>query len=441
MSAYSLKNNGRRVSLLAAGAMALVSRGADAMQPLTQFVDAAHHYNADNREAAATMNQRAAETQQSRYHLLPVLSARAGYTRNQYEVVATFPQGTGQPAHTATITPQDQFEASLTLDVPLIDVGAWSRIGAAQANEDAAHARVASTSFEIDRQVSRAYFQIVAARAVLASAQRSVDVSERNHAQLTERRAAGLASELDVERARAEIERGRQTVAEAELSASIATRTLETLSGIVPSGVVPALPDDLHEEAPLSRWESSVSRVPGVRAAELDVRAADATTTAIWYGLLPTVAASATERFTNAVGFGYSPTWAAGVALTWRGDVSAIAVARGQSAAAEAARARLDRSLRAARDAVHNDWQQVHSSLVRSNAARSQLAASTHAAQIAHDRYAQGLATQLDVLQADRDAFAADVARIQADADLAYARVLLRIDAGQGLDASTGVSR
>ncbi len=38
------------------------------------------------------------------------------------------------------------------------------------------------------------------------------------------------------------------------------------------------------------------------------------------------------------------------------------------------------------------------------------------------DRYESGVATQLDVLQARQDAFSADVARIQADADLAYAR-------------------
>jgi hypothetical protein len=37
-------------------------------------------------------------------------------------------------------------------------------------------------------------------------------------------------------------------------------------------------------------------------------------------------------------------------------------------------------------------------------------------------------------LQARQDAFSADVARIQADADLAYARVALRLDAGK-LDA------
>ncbi len=62
---------------------------------------------------------------------------------------------------------------------------------------------------------------------------------------------------------------------------------------------------------------------------------------------------------------------------------------------------------------------------------RAQVAATRLAASLAEDRYESGVATQLDVLQARQDAFSADVARIQADADLAYARVALRMDSAQ----------
>ena len=47
------------------------------------------------------------------------------------------------------------------------------------------------------------------------------------------------------------------------------------------------------------------------------------------------------------------------------------------------------------------------------------------------DWHGSGVATQLDVIQAERDAFAASVARIQSDAELAYARAALRLDAGR----------
>jgi outer membrane protein TolC len=56
--------------------------------------------------------------------------------------------------------------------------------------------------------------------------------------------------------------------------------------------------------------------------------------------------------------------------------------------------------------------------------------AASRAADLAVERYGAGAATQLDVTTAQRDAFLADAARIQADAELAAARIVLRLAAG-----------
>jgi outer membrane protein TolC len=71
--------------------------------------------------------------------------------------------------------------------------------------------------------------------------------------------------------------------------------------------------------------------------------------------------------------------------------------------------------------------------VVLSHSTRIQAQVSVHAADLAQDRYRAGVATQLDLLQAQRDAFAAEVSRIQADADLINARAQLRIAAGRSL--------
>ena len=63
--------------------------------------------------------------------------------------------------------------------------------------------------------------------------------------------------------------------------------------------------------------------------------------------------------------------------------------------------------------------------------------AAAAAAQLARDRYEGGIATQLDVLQATQDLFRADVGRIQADADVAYARAALRLDSGLSIGADS----
>ena len=58
---------------------------------------------------------------------------------------------------------------------------------------------------------------------------------------------------------------------------------------------------------------------------------------------------------------------------------------------------------------------------------------SSHAAAQARERYRAGTITQLDLLQAQRDAFNAEVSRIQSDADLVNARAQLRLSTGHSL--------
>src|SRR5207245_3614767 len=64
-------------------------------------------------------------------------------------------------------------------------------------------------------------------------------------------------------------------------------------------------------------------------------------------------------------------------------------------------------------DAIHQQWNTVAAGIARSRAARAGRQAAFEAAAQAHTRYAVGNVTQLDLLQAQRDAFIADVNRIQ----------------------------
>jgi outer membrane protein TolC len=75
----------------------------------------------------------------------------------------------------------------------------------------------------------------------------------------------------------------------------------------------------------------------------------------------------------------------------------------------------------------------VRTDIARSRAARVQAEVSARAAEHALERYRVGEGTQLDLLQAQRDAFAAEAGRIQADADLVDARAQLRLAAGESL--------
>jgi outer membrane protein len=145
------------------------------------------------------------------------------------------------------------------------------------------------------------------------------------------------------------------------------------------------------------------------------------------------VTGQAQEKFTNATAFagGHSAYYLLQIAANWRLDNTVLPQIRQQDAYAAEAQAQEDKARRAAQDAVFRDWHQIQADVEASRSARAQVTATKLAASLAEDRYESGVATQLDVLQARQDAFAADVARIQADADLAYARAALRIDSGR----------
>jgi outer membrane protein TolC len=148
------------------------------------------------------------------------------------------------------------------------------------------------------------------------------------------------------------------------------------------------------------------------------------------------MSAQATERATNAVGFGQSPYYAIEVLATWQLlDVSSFQASRAQQAAAEVSSVRFDQARATAAQTLFDDWQQVRTQIEKSRAARSSLDASRLALSVAREKYASGKATQLDVVQAERDAFSAEVTEIQAEADLASARASLRLSAGHTLEA------
>ena len=92
--------------------------------------------------------------------------------------------------------------------------------------------------------------------------------------------------------------------------------------------------------------------------------------------------------------------------------------------------ARHEKLQRVGRQRLHGNFRRVEAGVAKSRAARAQADAAARAASLSSDRYAAGVATQLDVTQAQRDAFLASAAKIQADADLAFARASLRLAAG-----------
>jgi outer membrane protein TolC len=273
----------------------------------------------------------------------------------------------------------------------------------------------------------------VGASALLRAARSSLGAAEANLQNVVDRQGAGAATDLDRERASANVERTRQDLADAELA--LAGRALETLSGVSPTPAEEFPSDDLHDEGELEPWLALAGRTPQDRVAQAAERAALDARSAAKAAYLPVLSGSALERFTNATGFAHHVAfYALQLTLTWRLDYSTVANERAQAAALEVQKVRVERTARAVADAIFEAYRRIQAGLAKSRAARAQSSAAARAAGLAADRYSVGVATQLDVTEAQRDAYASDATRIQADADLAYARVALRLAANTALD-------
>jgi outer membrane protein TolC len=415
--------------LIALGAVSVAGQ-ASALQPLEEFLRGARTSSTDVAEARAARREQGAQADAERGRALPRLSLAGTYTRNEFETKLQIP-GAG----TVTITPRDQLDGTATLDVPLVDLAQFARVGAARTGARAADRQQEAVDLRVQALVSQDYHQLVANLALVEASRRAVDVARASLRTAEARHGAGATALLDVDRARAEVERNVQQLASAELQVALVGRALESLTGIAPDvGAAAPLSDDLHEEPPLERFQPPDERLPALAAAIEGRVAQEQQARAQRLSLVPSLGASVTERVTNAEGLaGQDAYWQAVVGLTWSFDLTTLAGIRAQEAAADGARAREQRARLAARDDIHRAWTSVRTNIARSRSARVQAEVSGRAAQLALERYQAGAAPQLDLLQAQRDAFAADAARIQADADLVNSRAQLRLAAGESL--------
>lgn len=428
MSKQSLNKNRRIGPFVATCVLGLVALGASstahAQQSLDAFLEGAETHAFDVREAELTRAQARAQVDEARARWLPSATASGGYTRNEVAVEVTIPISATEQ-RVATITPIDQLDLTLQLNVPIIDVASWLSFASAERTADAAGYREQSARVDVQLAVVTAYHQVVATRALRDAAVRSREAASASLERARARLEAQLASDLEVARAESEMARADQQIADAELQVSLAERTLVVLTGVRPTAEHANVSSDLSPVAALATFVSGVDGLPNVRASEADVSAAGSARDAAWAAFVPVVSGFARERITNASGFGPSAVWALGLQATFTLDFLRPAQVGTRERAADLASLRAERARSDAETQIEDAWHRVRSNIVRVRAAQSQVTAAERARQVAVTRYEANLGTQLDVFIADRDGFNAQASLIQAEADLAVARASL----------------
>lgn len=395
---------------------------------LPELIAAADQANLDGRITREQRVRAADELDQAWAGLLPVLTAQGQWTRNQRPVeVGPFAPG-GDPI---VITPEDQYDAVIRLELPLVDATRWARIAASSLADEAAGLRTEVVRDAIRRQLAATWFGYAASLAVRDAAQRSLGVAEAQLKLQEIRGSLGAATEVELLRARAEVERGKQTVAETLAAVALTRRALQSLTGLEIADEAQLPADDTTPDAPLPELEAKLAGLPAVRASAKEAEYAAAAADVARWAYAPSLSAHFTERLSNASGFsGEEDSYTTGLVLGWRVDAPTWFAGNAAHTAAGTASLAVDKQKLTARDQLFADWQRLTTAVQKLTSAAAQVEAARRAAQLIRDRYEVGAATQTDVIQAERDLFGAEVNQIQARAELASAHVALRISAG-----------
>jgi outer membrane protein TolC len=394
-------------------------------QPLSVFLKSADESNFDRRIATEQFEKAAADSKVAWTALLPSLTASGGWTHNQYPAEASLPNGMGGVTK-LVITPSDQLDGVLRFDLPLVDVARWFRIAAALKSEEGAQHREAFMRDVVKRQVTQVYYGYAAALAVQDAAKKSNSVAEAQLKLAEIRQGVGSVTELELLRAKSEVQRTKQLIIDTETLVASTAITLSTLTGMAPQTI--SMPAVDTKELPA---QLSVEQLPALKAAQTDVEATKRLSTATKLQLLPTLNAQFTQRFSNATGFqGQSATYNGGVNFLWRLDAPSVMNIGAQGHVENTAQLAAEKTKRQLEDALKTDVLRFTAAKSKVETARLQVEVASRAAQVARDRYAAGAATQVDVIQAERDLFSAEVGQIQARTELASARVSVALSAG-----------
>lgn len=381
--------------------------------------------------------------------LWPSVEATASYTRERESINAPgpvlgtpggqFESNAGQPENLF----QAGFDATWELDV---FGGKRRSVEAAQADLESSIYDRGAVALTLLAEVARNYIdlrglqqQLVVARDNLAAQQETLDLTRARYK-------GGLATDLNVARAEAQVEMMASRIPVLETSYKEAVHRLAVLLGQQPS----ALSDELLAIRPIPVAASDIPyglpsdilrQRPDIRRAERQIAAATArlgiATAELYpkFSLLGTVglASVAASDFFS----GSSTFWSIGPSLTWP-------IFRGGQIVAtiEVRDAQMQQALIGYRQAILNALEDVENAIVaytrernRRVALANAVNANQRAVNLASDLYIHGLSDLRDVLDAQRNLFQAQSDLMQSDAAVSTNLVALYKALGGGWNA------
>lgn len=374
--------------------------------------------------------------------LLPVLQGQLSYTRNSADAAVTPPVITVTPGGpvltkgpTLFIQPLEQKTASASLRVPLLAPNAWFDLAASRDAARAADGAALATRAAVRTGFAQAAYASAAAEEVVGATEKAVANAAELEASAGRRVAAGTAAPLDALKAQTERVRRESDLAQARASLGRARLALGILLGREgpvrvgvpdPAEEPPGAPTPAPGTPPEALAAQAVAHRPEVAAQAAQVDAARAQVRSAWSRLAPTVQASG-SIFASDVPYptGDKDGWRVGVDLTWTLYDGGFRYGKRREAEARLAEARAGAEAErlAVVEEVLNGARDLDLARERLRLAGAQARLAGDAAASARRSFEAGVASSLDVIDANDRLYLADVGLADARARLAQARL------------------
>jgi NodT family efflux transporter outer membrane factor (OMF) lipoprotein len=321
--------------------------------------------------------------------------------------------------------------------------GTRRAIEAASAEASAVDADLADTHVQLSAEIAQAYVDLRDQQQRIALVRESAELEEQILTLTQQRRAQGVASDLDVERIRTQVENTRGTLIPLDAQITESLDQLATLTGREPgsldaelaaSGPLPALPETIAVGDPAALLRQR----PDIRAAEWRLVSTNAQIgehEADWFPkltLIGDLSFSATDP--GHLFRSDSFTWIGAPLLQW----NALDFGR-TKAKIDQAKAGFDEAEAKYENTVLGALRDANVALSRYGHQRDNVvslrnveASATRAATLTQQRYRAGTSSALDWLDAERTRFSAQQNRIAGDADLIKDYVALQKSLGLG---------
>ena len=438
--------NSLRTALLGIASLGLLAGNAAAQAPLRLTLEdaIARGLAASHRLSELTARQQAAEAVVlgRQAAAMPQVSAQAGYTRtNHVDEFAVF--APGEPVRVIYPDVPDNYRTRIDLQWPIYSFGRTDALErAARAEADASGKDREAARNDLKLEITRAFWAVVTARETVGVVEESVRRMNATVADVRNRFGVGLAPPNDVSSAEAQAARQQMLLIQARNTLAQARTDLRRLAGLAPDTPI-AVEDRL--EAPPRPIPDPAPLVEEARATRPDRQALEARVTG---ASERREAAVASKRPVLTVGGGFdyarpntrifprsaewNTSWDASVNLSWtfwdfgRARADIVETTATQLAARERL-AEFDTRLEVE---VRQRRLDIESARASVSAADEAVRAATEGRRVVGDRFAEGVATSTEVLDAQ-------VLLLQAGLDRTLALANVRLAEAQ-LDRALG---